>query len=104
MKRFADHSAGEILAKRANIVPKNTINANKGASSLFRCYLEEKSQNTNFETFDPVRLAEHLSHFYMDVRTKDGEMYKATSLESMRHSLNRYLKAPPHSFRHNHWE
>lgn len=96
MKRFADHSAGEILAKRANIVPKNTVNANKGASSLFRCYLEEKSQNTNFETFDPVRLAEHLSHFYMDVRTKDGEMYKATSLESMRHSLNRYLKAPPH--------
>ncbi len=38
----------------------------------------------------------HWAIFYMDIRTQSGELYKATSLESIRHALNRHLKGPPH--------
>ena len=57
----------------------------------------EKKLDTNFETFTMERLSEILTHFYLDVRTKKGKMYKANSLESLRHELNRYIKSPPHS-------
>jgi hypothetical protein len=66
MKRFASHSEEDIIAKRQNLVPTNTVKANKAASNLFRSYLEEKNMETNFEMFDVARLAETLSHFYMD--------------------------------------
>jgi hypothetical protein len=49
----------------------------------------------NFEIFDVARLAETLSHFYMDARTKSGDLYKATTLTNTRHALNRYLKSHP---------
>ena len=29
------------------------------------------------------------------MRTQEGELYKASSMENLRHSLNRYLKSPP---------
>ena len=96
MKRFASHSEEDIIAKRQYLVPTNTVKANKAASNLFRSYLEEKNMETNFEMFDVARLAETLSHFYMDVRTKSGDLYKATTLTNTRHALNRYLKSPPH--------
>jgi hypothetical protein len=69
-----------IIAKRQNLVPTNTVKANKAASNLFRSYLEEKNMETNFEMFDVARLAETLSHFYMDARTKSGDLYKTTVL------------------------
>jgi hypothetical protein len=46
--------------------------------------------------FDVARLGETLSHFYMDARTKSGDLYKATTLTNTRHALNRYLKSPPY--------
>ena len=38
-----------------------------------------------------------LGHFYMEARTKDGDLYRGKSLASLRYGLNRYLKAPPNS-------
>lgn len=96
MKRFASHSNEDLLAKRAKAIPKNTSKANNSAASTLRLYLVEKNQDSNFEDFEIVRLAEVLCHFYMDARSKTGELYKATTFENLRHSLNRYLKAPPH--------
>lgn len=95
MKRFAFHSEEDIIAKRQNVVPINTVKANKAAAKLFRSYLSEKNMETDFEMFDVARLAKILSHFYMDARTKSGDLYKATSLTNTRHALNRYLKSSP---------
>ncbi|CAG2198541.1 KCTD1_15 [Mytilus edulis] len=95
MKRFASHSEEDVIAKKQNLVPVNTVKANKGAANLLRSYLREKNMDTNFESFEIHRLAETLSHFYMDARTKEGEMYKSTTLINTRHALNRYLKSPP---------
>ena len=95
-KRFASHTTDEINAKKANLVPKNTSKANARAARLLKTYLEDKNQDKDFEFFSIHRLAETLCSFYLDVRTKEGELYKALSLENIRHSLNRYLKSPPH--------
>jgi hypothetical protein len=44
-----------------------------------------------------VVVTETLAHFYIDLRKPDGGRYKATSFESIRHGINRYLKSPPHN-------
>ena len=94
MKWFASHSEEDIIAKRHNVVPSNTLKANKAAANLFRSYLKEKNIETNFEMFDVARLAETLSYFHMDACTKGGDLYKATTLTNTRHSLSRF-KEPP---------
>ena len=93
-KRFAQTSEDEIQRKQLKINAENTIRANKKCA---REYLKENKQNSEFETFDRVRLNETLSHLYVDIRKLDGQRYKATSLESIRHGLNRYLRSSPHN-------
>ncbi|XP_062603966.1 uncharacterized protein LOC134265768 [Saccostrea cucullata] len=94
-KRFASHTPSEIIEKRANVVPKNTIKGNQKSAKMLRDYLKEKKQALDFENFDAHQLNEVLSHFYLDLRKIDGELYKSSSLENTRYGLNRYLKAPP---------
>jgi hypothetical protein len=94
MKRFASHSEEDIIAKRQNLFPTNTVKANKAASNLFRSYLKEKNMETNFEMFDVARLAETLPFLY-------GRAYKKLrSLQS--HNINKHktcfeqiFKEPP---------
>merc|ERR1711879_853906 len=42
-------------------------------------------------------LNETLSRFYLSARTRDGELYRGKTLQTMRNSLKRYLQAPPHN-------
>lgn len=60
-------------------------------------YLEERQQDPLFESYDFVRLNDRLAYFYVDLRNPDGGRYKATSFESIRNGLNRYLKSPLHN-------
>jgi hypothetical protein len=84
-----------MAAARFSSRTKSTINANKRAAATFRSYLSEKNQPTDFANFDKVRLNEALAHFYINLRKTDGDKYKVNSLENIRHSLSRYLQAPP---------
>ena len=94
MKRFASHSAEDIITKRQNVVPTNTVKANKAAANLFRNYLKEKDIETNFEMFGVDRLAETLSHFYMSARTKTGDLYKATTFNKHKTCFEPISKEP----------
>jgi len=93
--RFSPRTEDEIAVLRTELNAKSTIKANKRAAATFRSYLSEKNQPTDFENFDKVRLNEALAHFYINLRKTDGDKYKVNSLENIRHSLNRYLQAPP---------
>lgn len=95
-KRFANHSEDEIKNKTMKLIPENTKKANEKAAKSFRIYLAEKELNTYFEELEAVELNTILKTFYFDARTVTGELYKASSLENLRHSLNRHLKSPPH--------
>ena len=83
------------------------------ATRAFRAYLEESNDYPDvcFETFSAEKLNEALEGFWLGARKQksDGEtpgsiragtggkqaFYKASTLENLRHSLNRYLKSPP---------
>ena len=86
-----------ITVVRANPIARKTAKSHKRAAGIFRSYLESKAWTSDFENFDKSHLNECLSHFFMDIRKADGETYKLTSLENLRHSLNRYLQYPPHN-------
>jgi hypothetical protein len=38
------------------------------------------------------KLNEVLGHFYMNARKQEGEHYKATSFQNIRHALNRHIQ------------
>ena len=56
-KRFASHTESEINHKKANLFPKNTSKANARAVRLFKSYLTDKNEESEFELFDINRLA-----------------------------------------------
>jgi hypothetical protein len=95
--RFVFNTEAEIEEKRTNATPMNTRKCNEKAAKLLREYLEEKGDRNDFEHFSANELNSVLKSFYFDVRTVDGDHYKASSLENLRHSLNRYMKSPPHN-------
>jgi hypothetical protein len=37
----------EIIAKQQNVIPKNTVKANKADANLLRAYLTEKNMESN---------------------------------------------------------
>ena len=92
MKRFASFSAEEIEEKRQALTPKNTVKADRVAATVLRDYLKEKGMNTAFESLSKNELDSVLSSFWVEARTKTGELYKKTSLDSIRYGLNRFLK------------
>lgn len=92
----ADTSADEIQHKRLRLNSGNTFRSNRKCAYTLPDYLGEK-QDPLFKSYDSVRLNVTLAHFYVDLRKPDGGRYKATSFESIRNGLNRYLKSPPNN-------
>ena len=95
--RFGQTTEEELNRNRLSINADKTIKSNKLPAKILKDYLSEKQMDCDFEDFDEVKLDEVLSHFYVDARKTDGGMYKATSLESIRHAIDRYLKSTPHN-------
>ena len=93
--RFGCLSKEDIDKKRAGVIPKSTKKANESAARAFQSFLKENGLTTAIEELEPEELAEHLGSFYFNARTVDGGLYKRSSLDNFRHSLNRYLRAPP---------
>lgn len=92
MKRFASYSREEIAEKKKLLTPKTTAKNEKSAANTFREYLKEKGHETRFEMFSKDELNARLSTFYVEARTRSGELYKLTSLMTFRYGLSRYLK------------
>ena len=97
MKRFATISEQEIEQKRRLLTPKNTTKCETSAANVLRDYLTEKGMNIQFETFPKKELDTVLSKFYLEARTKDGQLFKKSSIEGIRYSLNRFLKKLPNN-------
>ncbi|XP_033724872.1 uncharacterized protein LOC117314856 [Pecten maximus] len=96
-KRFGSSTVAEIAAKKSHFVSINTVRATVSGAKMFSKYLNEKGHPDKFEEFTVEELNDQLSHFYHDVRSKGGKLYKTTTLDNLRHAINRYLKLPPHS-------
>ena len=97
MKRFASISDAEIQEKKRLLTPKSTVKSESTAEKNFRAYLLEKGKPIDFERYSKADLDGVLCSFYLEARTKSGELYKKNSLDSFRYGLNRFLKRTGHT-------
>jgi hypothetical protein len=96
-RRFGHLSEKEVDNKRDSVIPKSTKQANQKSARTLKAYLLEKGISTPLECLEleAEDLANTLETFYFDARTQSGELYKRSSLENLRHGVNRYLRSPP---------
>ena len=74
---------------------KNTKRATDSSIRTFKSYLREKNYDEDFEDLPNEQIDAILKKFYSEVRTENGELYKKSSLTSLRHGINRYLSNQP---------
>ncbi|KAK7133283.1 hypothetical protein R3I94_015228 [Phoxinus phoxinus] len=92
---FAALDSGPEGDMHRSRLSENTRLATRYAVRIFREYLTEKAQSTDFESMDKHGLCKVLRSFYAEARSKSGQLYSKSSLISIRSSLNRYLNEPP---------
>ncbi|XP_062858576.1 uncharacterized protein kctd1 [Trichomycterus rosablanca] len=96
MERDADEEdTAHLSVSDRSRLSENTRLATRYAVRIFREYLSETAQVTNFESMDKHALCRVLRAFYSEARSKSGQLYSKSSLISIRSSLNRYLNEPP---------
>jgi hypothetical protein len=89
--RFANLSEAELKQITDGKDAKSTNNSTKYAVKTFRTYLKDKQLPEDFENWTKQELDSLLRCFYAEVRNIHGEMYKRTSLLSIRSSIGRHL-------------
>ncbi|XP_033759203.1 uncharacterized protein LOC117341461 [Pecten maximus] len=90
--RFASVDGDELKGIIDNIDSANTKRTTMTSVKLFREYLSAKNYATDFENFTQDDLDSKLSSFYVEMRNKNGDMYKKSTLISYRHGLQRHLE------------
>jgi hypothetical protein len=76
MKRFGSHTEQYIIAKRQNVVPKNTAKANKAGANLLRAYLSEKIWKVTLNLSVPSEWPKHFAIFTWIFAQKMGNCRK----------------------------
>ena len=97
--RFGNLSVEECLTKGKEVQNKNTMNNEKKACNIFTDYLCSLGlEKPDFFTFTEDELDHYLTSFWWNARTKKGTEYMASSMETIRYSLNRALIHHGHNF------
>ena len=90
-RQFARLTEEDIESMKENVNAKATKKATAVAVKAFKEYLTSTGADPDFEIWTPSQLDSALGGFFVNLRNKDGEMYKKTTLMSYRHSLQRYI-------------
>lgn len=99
--RFAtvnDFEYNRILREKDAL---NTRRATETAVRTFKAYLREKGLSEDFEGLPFPELNNIISKFYTEARQENGELYRRSSMFSLRHGLNRYLATKSIDLIHN---
>ena len=92
MSRFATLSTADIDNL---LLTKDSESSNKSAEQSFNIFLrhlKEKNETIDVKTIESCTLNEILSKFYAEARKEDGNLYKKTSMQSLRYGLQRKIK------------
>ena len=92
-RTFQTMTADEISALKENITSKQTKKVTSVAVNAFREYLLHKQVSADFENMNAAELDKHLGCFFVEMRNKDGSLYKKTTLTTYRHAIQRHLAA-----------
>ena len=90
--RFATVDEEKFKDLINNIEAKNTKRATNTSVRLFREYLTSKQESADFETFAKDKLDKLLASFFVEMRNKEGGMYKKSTLVAYRHGIQRHLE------------
>jgi hypothetical protein len=90
-RRFAEISEEQLQTIVENKDAVNTKRSTNQAVKIFREYLAEKAQSNDFESFSPSELDTFIGKFYAEARNRNGELYKKSSLTTMRFGLSRHI-------------
>ena len=98
-KRFKILTDKELQEQQLSAQNLNTLKNEKKAERIFKEYLQEAGEtDLNFYLYTEEQLDSHLAKFWFAARKKNHELYRVSSLENIRHSLNRALKRSGHGF------
>ena len=92
MSRFPVLNEAEKENILSNRHSKNTKIGTKRAFDTFSAWLDSKNKSLDLKTCDKDDLNLTLKDFWLEARTKEKNYYKATSLNTIRHGLNRYMQ------------
>ena len=90
--RFASLSEEELQVIVSNKDSNNTKKSTSVSVNILRDYLLEKNEDIHFETLCNKDLDNLLCKFYAEARTSKGDLYKKSTLQAIRHGINRHLK------------
>ncbi|XP_052098825.1 uncharacterized protein LOC127733511 [Mytilus californianus] len=90
-RRFASLEDEDRENLLENVDAKNTKRQTNTALNSFREYFTEKSLPLDFESYEDEQLDDVLAKFYMEMRNKNGDMYKKSTMQSYRQGLQRHL-------------
>ena len=97
--RFGNLNLDECITKGKEIQNKNTLNNEKKSVAIFKHYLNSLGlEDTDFFLFTEDELDHYLTTFWWNAHTQKGEEYSASSMETIRYSLNRALVSFGHNF------
>ena len=91
MSRFGSATKADIQDLHDQKDSLNTKKSVNHSVKVVREYCKEKGSNVEFEKLDPKELDELLELFYVDVRKKDGELYKSSAFSLLRYGINKHL-------------
>ena len=98
-KRFGELTENDCAIKGEEMQNKNTISSEQKSCRIFKEYLQQIGvQDTNFFLFTEEELDKHLSTFWWNARTRKGTNYTASSIETIRYSINRALQRYGHNY------
>ena len=90
--RFGNLNLDECITKGKEIQNKNTLNNEKKSVAIVKHYLGSLGlEDTDFFHFIKDELDHYLTTFWWNACTQKGEEYSASSMETIRYSLNRAL-------------
>ena len=83
---------------QTNLHNTKTKEGTENACNILKDFCAARGEvRGQIESLNEKELGELLCDFYANVRSKDGEIYKKSSMPAIRSGLNRHLKTPPHS-------
>ena len=89
----------EIKQKEEDLHNSNTAKNERKSVEAFKAYLKELNvEDVDFFKYTEQELNSYLSTFWWNACTRKGEKYKASSLETIRHSLKGEIKNYGHEY------
>ena len=90
-RQFLNLTEDDLKRLKESSIAPNTKKATQTAITAFRDFLETKGMDSNFEEMDSVMLDREIGLFFVGIRAPDGSLYKKTTLQSYRHSIQRHI-------------